>query len=140
ELQQLRYRNKFSYNISFEKKLLSEDFNVPPLLVQPYIENAIVNSIAPSDKKDLELSVKAKFDNGYVVYIIRDNGIGREKLNGALHQGVNEMGNEIDVVGERISILNRQWQVKGDVSVTDLYDNYGKPDGTKVEVKIKLVA
>jgi len=137
ELQQLRYRNKFSYNISFDKKLLSEDFDVPPFLVQPYIENAIVNSIAPCDKEDLELSIKAKFEEGYVVYTIKDNGIGRKKLNGTLNRGANEENTGIDVADEEISVLTKHWPEKYDVSVTDLYDNYGKPDGTKVEVKIR---
>src|SRR5579871_1777258 len=135
ELQQLRYQNKFSYNTSFEKKLLSEEFYVPPMLIQPYVENAIVNSIAPSDKKELELSIKARLDGDYIVYTIRDNGIGKKRMNGTMH--ANTSG--IDIAEERISILNQKQQANGEVSVTDLYDNYGKPDGTKVEVRIKIL-
>jgi len=137
ELQQLRYQNKFSYTTSFDKKLLSEDYHVPPLLLQPYVENAIANSIALSDKKDLELSIKAKLDNNYIVYTITDNGIGRKKLNGSPVQHAS--GTAIDVAEERISILNQRQQANSEVSTTDLYDNYGKPDGTKVEIRIKVV-
>jgi Histidine kinase len=141
ELQQLRYQNKFSYTTSFDKKLLSEDYQVPPLLIQPYVENAIVNSIGPSDKDDLELSIKARLDGEYIVYTIRDNGIGQKKMNGSLlHQNAsNDTGTGIDIAEERINILNQQQHANGEVSVTDLYDNYGKPDGTRVEVTIKVV-
>ncbi len=140
ELQQLRYQNKFSYTTSFDKKLLSEDYQVPPLLIQPYVENAIVNSIGPSDKQDLELSIKARLDGEYIVYTIKDNGIGEKKINGSLlHQNKSDVaGTGIDIAEERINILNQQQQAHGEVSVTDLYDNYGKPDGTRVEVTIKV--
>jgi LytS/YehU family sensor histidine kinase len=139
ELQQLRYHNKFSYSTSFDKKLLSEDFQVPPLLIQPYVESAILNSIAPSDKKDLELSIKAKLDGEYIVYTIKDNGIGRKRLNGTLYEGTIGESIGIDVTEERISILNKQQQARSETTVTDLYDTYGKPDGTKVEVRIKVL-
>ncbi len=137
QLQQLRNHKKFSFTTNFEKKLLSEDYHVPPLLIQPYVENAIANSIAPSDREDLELSIKAKLEDNYIVYTITDNGIGRKKLNGSSNQHASGTG--IDVAEERISILNQRRQANTEVSTTYLYDNYGKPDGTKVEIRIKIV-
>lgn len=139
QLQQLRYNNKFSYKTGFDKKLLSADYLVPPLLIQPYIENAITHGILPSDQKDLELSVKARLEKDYIIYTIKDNGIGRQKSAILSHQQNESQntGGGMGLTEERIDLLNKQQHAHGEVSITDLYDEYGKPCGTKVEVKIK---
>jgi LytS/YehU family sensor histidine kinase len=138
QLQQLRYNNKFSYKTRFDKKLLSSDCYVPPLLIQPYIENAIMHGIVPDDKNDLELSVKATLEDDYIIYTIKDNGIGRQKSAILSHQqNASQNGGGINLTEKRINILNKQQHARGEVSITDLYDEYGKPCGTKVEVKIK---
>jgi hypothetical protein len=134
ELQQLRYNNKFFYKTSFDKNLLSTDYQVPPLLIQPYIENAIMHGIVPSDKKGLELSIKARLEDDYITYTIKDNGIGRQKSTILNHHHLN---GGMNITEERINILNQQQHGHGEASVTDLYDEYGKPCGTKVEVRIK---
>ncbi|MBS1666220.1 MAG: histidine kinase [Bacteroidetes bacterium] len=140
ELQLLRYNNKFSFKTNFEKNLLSADCLVPPLLVQPYIENAIVHGLVPSDQKDLELTLKARLENGYVIYTIKDNGIGRQKAAILQNQSPTTKPNDaLSLPEERINILNQQNRANGEVHVTDLYDEYGKPSGTKVEVRVKSV-
>jgi histidine kinase len=138
ELQQLQHNYKFSYKTSFDRNLMRADCEVPPLLIQPYVENAIMHGIAPSDKKELELSIKARLESGYVIYTIKDNGIGRQKsaiLNEQNRSYVAIGG--MNITEERINILNHQRHSDGEATVTDLYDEYGKPSGTKVEVKIK---
>jgi LytS/YehU family sensor histidine kinase len=139
QLQQIRYNNKFSYKTSFEKKLLSADYQVPPLLIQPYIENAIMHGIVPGDKKDMELSVKARLEKNYIIYTIKDNGIGRQNsviLSHKQNESQN-VGGGMHLTAERINILNKQQHAHGEVTIADLYDDYGKPCGTKVEVKIR---
>jgi len=137
QLQQLRYNKKFIYKMNFDRNLTSEDHKVPPLLIQPYIEDAIANSIAPSDKKNLELSIKARTENGHIIYTIRDNGISRKKILIAFQQDhQDESKTETRAENGNIHILNNQNQLSRDVFVKDLYDEYGKPCGTVVEVKI----
>lgn len=139
QLQQLRYNKKFMYKMNFDRNLTSANHNVPPLLIQPYIEDAITNSIAPSDKKDLELSIKARIDTGHIIYTIKDNGIPRKKTLISLqldHQG--ESKTETRVENGSIHILNNQHQLSRDVFVKDLYNEYGKPCGTLIEVKLNI--
>ncbi len=138
ELQQLRYNNKFVYKMQFDRNLISVDYKVPPLLIQPYIEDAITNSIAPSDKKDLELSIKARLEKEQIIYTIKDNGIPRKKSS-LLFQGGDEkeLNTEHRTGDEQMHILAHQNQLNQDVVSKDLYDQYGKPCGTVVEVKIK---
>ena len=140
ELQLLRYNNKFSFKTNFDKNLLSADCLVPPLLVQPHIENAIIHGLVPSDRKDLELTFKARLDNDYVIYTIKDNGIGRQKAAILENQApTTKPADALSLTEERINILNHQNHSNGEVQITDLYDEYGKPSGTKVEVRVKSV-
>jgi LytS/YehU family sensor histidine kinase len=139
ELEQLRFDHKFSYQTIIDPELLNEDYSVPPLLIQPYVENAIIHGLAQSDKEDLRLLVAAKLDKGYIIYTIQDNGIGR-KQSAVYKQGnylYKSMGMEI--TQQRINVHNKQQQAAGEVTITDLQDEFGEPKGTKVQVKLKAI-
>jgi LytS/YehU family sensor histidine kinase len=139
ELEQLRFDHKFSYQTIVDPELLNEDYSVPPLLIQPYVENAIIHGLAQSDKEDLRLLVAAKLDKGYIIYTIQDNGIGR-KQSAVYKQGnylYKSMGMEI--TQQRINVHNKQQQAAGEVTITDLQDEFGEPKGTKVQVKLKAI-
>jgi len=140
ELEQLRFNNKFTYQAIVSPALQQGDYSVPPLLIQPYVENAIVHGLSPSDRTDLKLIVAATLEDDYIVYTIQDNGIGREKS--ATYKEQNKpshksMGMQITL--ERINIHNQKRQSKGEVAITDLFDEEGKAAGTKVQVRLKII-
>lgn len=140
DLELLRFNHNFCYVTDISKALLERDYQIPPLLIQPFVENAIVHGFAHSDKKNLELKVSAKPDGEYIVYTIEDNGAGRNqssvynKLNKPHHTS---MG--IQITQQRISIFNEQHDAKTSMNIEDLYDEPGQAAGTKVTVKIKAV-
>ena len=116
------------------------DYSVPPLLIQPYVENAIVHGLSPSDRSDLKLIVAASLEDDYIIYTVQDNGIGREKSASYKEQNKpshKSMGMQITL--ERINIHNQKLQSKGEVTVTDLFDDQGKAAGTKVQVRLKII-
>lgn len=140
ELEQLRFNHKFSFNIKADDELLNGDYKVPSLLTQPYIENAIVHGISQSEKDYLELNLEAKLEGDYIIYTIRDNGIGREKsrrFNSQNKPNHNSMG--LQLIEERINIFNLQQNGEGGVVITDLYDENHEPCGTRIELKIKAI-
>lgn len=139
ELEQLRFANRFLYITEFDQVLLSGEFNVPPLLIQPYVENAILHGLAQSDKDELRLTITVAFENDHVVYTIEDNGIGRQKAEEYRRNKLSHKGMGMKISQERISILNQQQAGMGAVEVTDLYGNDGQPEGTRVRVKFKAV-
>lgn len=140
DLEQMRFNNKFYYNEHIGPLLIQEDRNVPSLLIQPYVENAIVHGIAHSDRTDLKLTVSATLENDYIKYVIEDNGIGRSqaedynKLNKLHHKSVG-----LKITEDRIRLFNGEEDLNGYVKISDLYDDNDKPAGTKVEVKIKAI-
>lgn len=134
ELEQLRFNNKFSYQSNVDPQLLNGDYKVPSLLIQPYIENAIVHGIAHSDKNDLKISIKAELENDKIKYTILDNGIGRKQA--AEYNRQNKPGHKsvgLMITAERIAHFNKQSTTNGSVRITDLSEN-NSPSGTKVEI------
>jgi LytS/YehU family sensor histidine kinase len=110
---------------------------VPALLIQPYVENAILHGLANSDENDLNLTVTASLDNDKIKYIIQDNGVGRTKAseynnhNKPHHKSVG-----LKIAEQRIHVFNGA-KSNDPVLITDLYNKERHADGTKVEITIK---
>lgn len=138
DLQQLRFNNKFSYQTAIDPVLLDGDFKVPSLLIQPFVENAIEHGIAHSDKENLVLIVKASLKDEFIVYIVEDNGIGRNKAaeynrhNKPHHKSVG-----LTITTDRLRILNKKNNGENSIEIADLYNEKEEPSGTKVTLKIK---
>ena len=77
ELEALRFDQEFHYSISIDEELDVYLHEVPVLLVQPYIENAIIHGLMPKTG-DRELKVDFNEIENYIQCIITDNGIGRK--------------------------------------------------------------
>ncbi len=139
ELEQLRFANCFLYVTKFDPFLLTRDVSVPPLLIQPYVENAIIHGLAQSDKTELRLTITASFENDYVVYTIQDNGIGRQKAEMYRRNKLSHNGMGMKISQERLSILNQQQEAMGTIEVIDLYGDNGMSEGTRITVKFKAM-
>lgn len=140
DLEQLRFNHTFTYQTIIDPVLLDGDYRVPPLLIQPYVENAIVHGLAHSDRKDLRLLVTASLQHDYIHYSIQDNGIGRQKA--AVYNQQNKPHHAsvgLTITEERIGIFNAQQHGNGKVVITDLYNEQGNAAGTKVDITIKAV-
>ncbi|HEY9363767.1 MAG TPA: histidine kinase, partial [Chitinophagaceae bacterium] len=140
ELEGLRFNNKFTFELTIDPALSNGDYMVPPLLIQAYVENAILHGLSQSEADGLKLSITAALQNEYIIYIIEDNGIGREQSgkykqhNKPFHKS---LGSEL--TQERIDIFNLQHNAESGVVITDLYNKNNEPCGTQVQVKIKAL-
>ena len=137
ELEQLRFNHKFHFSTSVSQALLNNDYRVPPLLIQPFVENAIIHGLSHSEKDSLELKVTVKMEGKYIIYEIDDNGIGRaqaELYNSNKVHKHESVG--IKVTMERIAILNMHNKDKASLDITDLYNLAGEPAGTSVRLKL----
>ncbi len=140
ELEQLRYDHGFQFELCLDEALTHRDFAVPGLLIQPYLENAIIHGLSHSIGQDRLLQLKVQMDQDYLVYSIEDNGVGRAKS--ALYNERNQRRHKsrgMDISRERVHILNRQYAADGKIQITDLLSATGEPAGTKVEVSFKVL-
>ena len=137
QLEQFRSSNKFEYELKADDELLLGDYKVPPLLVQPFIENAIHHGLMNKIGKDKKLSVHVTIDSNAIKYIITDNGVGRKKaLDLKLLNKPEHVSYGIQISTERIHLYNRSTYPEN-IIITDLY-NDGMPAGTKVEINILI--
>jgi len=135
EMEQFRCNNKFTYNLTADQRLLHGDYKIPPLIIQPFIENAIHHGLLNKQDSNRQLNVSAQLKGDYIVYSIIDNGIGRKKA-GTLKE-INKPGQQsygINITRQRIHLHNKTC-IPNDVEISDL-DHGGSPAGTKVVVRI----
>jgi LytS/YehU family sensor histidine kinase len=135
ELEALRLDNKFTYHINIAPEILNGDYKVPPLVVQPFVENAIHHGLLNKIDAGRQLVIDVWAEGNYIHYAVTDNGVGRaraaayKELNRAGHES---MGMQISI--DRINLFNLHHN--GAVVITDLFDEQGAPAGTKVAVTL----
>lgn len=140
ELEQLRFDNKFSFEIINNVKLDNELISIPPLIIQPFIENAIWHGIM--HRKDVtggKLKIYFDVENENLKCTVEDNGIGRKKANELKKQNKPEhisLGTQI--TESRIDLINKLHKSKLKIDYIDLCDNNSNPIGTKVEITFPL--
>ncbi len=137
QLESLRFHHQFNYSIKIDNELDVQDNEIPFLLIQPYVENAIVHGIRHLDKPGL-LNISLTKGNGYIECIIEDNGIGRAKSMAIKANGNNHVSHGIPITSKRLELLNRGRENKTMVFITDLYDENKRPNGTSVKIQIPL--
>lgn len=145
EMEQLRSSNKFDYEIHVDPELINGDYKVPPMLLQPFIENAIHHGLRNKMSGKKHLYVSAQLGARDIVYIVSDTGVGRgmaeslRKINKPDHVSYG-----IGISRERLSMYNNQ-QGENDrrdneenLVINDLYDGEGLPTGTEVIIKLNI--
>jgi ligand-binding sensor domain-containing protein len=136
ELEQLRSNNKFSYTLQADEGLLSGHYKIPPLIIQPYIENAIHHGLNPLTDRKGELFLKAALKDTILEFTITDNGVGRKKAAVKDSVSPSHQSYGLQLTKERIHLFNEE---KGnDISIKDLYDEHGNPMGTTVVVLLNI--
>ena len=133
ELEKFRHENKFVAAIEADEELLQDDYKVPPLIVQPFVENAILHGLRYRKDNGGRLHIKVNRELNYIKYIIVDNGIGRNTNNKNVQKDKISYG--IDMTNERVKLFNNE--EKASVEIIDLFET-GKPAGTRVEVSLKI--
>jgi putative methionine-R-sulfoxide reductase with GAF domain len=141
ELEQLRFGENFSFSINKEEIIDEEEIKIPPMIIQPFIENAIWHGLMP---KTGDRFVKINFalqSDDQLVCTITDNGIGREAA-GRLRQAKNNetahKSKGLSLVDDRLNILQVQYGKPFNAAITDLVNKEGISTGTQVVLTIYL--
>jgi ligand-binding sensor domain-containing protein/anti-sigma regulatory factor (Ser/Thr protein kinase) len=140
ELESLRFEDKFEFSIVVDEKIDTSHYRIPPLLIQPYVENAIWHGLMHKEGKGL-LKIEMELDENIIVCTIEDNGIGREKAN-EIRKSQNRkyVSKGTNITGDRLRLINTLNNIKMDVHYFDLHDTDGKACGTKVIISFPLIS
>jgi PAS domain S-box-containing protein len=134
-LEMTRFESKFDFVLNVNSDIDADSFELPSLLIQPYVENAILHGLYNKPEKG-RLTIKIDEEDEHLIFKIEDNGIGRAeamKLREKNFPAHKSMG--IKVTEERLKLINQQ-NIAG-FEIEDLTLN-GEPCGTRVIIKIAI--
>jgi len=133
ETQQLRFNNVFSYTIEIDQLMDVSKIQVPPMLLQPFLENAIEYGLKEK-KEDGKLLLQIEKKGDELLFVILDNGVGRSVK--AKEEEVTEDLHATTIFKERLK-MRKKGEEKSFI-LQDLFDKNNNPSGTKVFFKLKL--
>ena len=136
ELEKLRFENKFTYTVTVDKNIDQEFVQIPPMIVQPYIENAIIHGLLHKKTRG-KLEIKFDLKNESIICTVLDNGVGRKKsMEIDKESGIKRKSRGMLITKARLEILNRQSDDQFSVLIDDLKDAKGDAKGTRVTLNI----
>lgn len=136
DLTVLRFEDKLDYTIQVEDGLQLNRLAVPPMILQPFIENAFIHGIAPKDGKG-HIALAFRIEHNQLICTITDNGIGR-KASAAMKLVSVQRSSGINITRERIALLNKKHDSTNTVEILDLTGKDGHAAGTQVILKLTL--
>lgn len=134
ELQALRFEHKFNFNIEVDKTLNIETTFIPPMLAQPFIENAIEHGLRLKQDQG-ELAIRFERSDQKIMLSVEDNGIGREKAaefsKYSAHKSL-----AMKIINDRITVLSKKFKDTYILEINDLYNEKGQATGTAICLQI----
>jgi len=134
-----RFSEKFNYEVIVEPDVDTRTIMVQPLIIQPFVENAIWHGLMHRKEAGRLIIKVSKLNSGEIRFIIEDNGVGRAKaaeLKSKKHGGNKSYG--LQITRSRLEAANRVNKGQAGFTVEDLYDSEGKPVGTRVILIVNI--
>jgi LytS/YehU family sensor histidine kinase len=119
--------------VDADRELLDDEAELPALLVQPFVENALWHGLANKEGAR-ELKIRFNATEKGMRCTVRDNGMGRNGF-GTKPDGHRSLGTEL--TNERLQLLTHRLQQKGSFVINDLKDTAGNPAGTEVVIELE---
>jgi sensor histidine kinase YesM len=139
EMETMRFKNKLNFTIETDLNLDTDLIEIPPLLLQPYVENAIWHGLMhKKDGGSVQIKIRQP-ETDRLQITITDNGIGRAKAAALKSKSVipgKSFG--MKLTGERIDLINQVYKTHAKVQVNDLTDTEGNAAGTEVVIEILI--
>lgn len=145
-LEAMSQGNRFVTNIDIDERIRHESTFIPVMLIQPFVENAIIHGLKHKIEGGGELNIRFNIEgkengtNGEqrcIVCEIEDNGVGRKKA-AEYEAGIRKdhKSAALEITQERLAQMNEPGKPESSVSIIDLEDAQGNPRGTKVIIRI----
>jgi sensor histidine kinase YesM len=137
EMESLRFDQRFEYSIEMEPSLQPDTVEIPSMLIQPYVENAIWHGLLHKETVGRLLIRFGKNEKGHLLVTVEDDGVGRKKaMELRSKQVLKKKSYGIQITEDRIALINRLNHIQASCTITDLYDIAGNPVGTRVVLEI----
>ncbi len=134
EMERMRFNDRFEFHFTVADEVQTEHLEIPPLLIQPYVENAIWHGLMHKKTPGL-LQVRVFYEGKKLCIEVEDNGIGRQRAMELKSRSatVNKsLG--MKVTAERLEVINQLYGTNAEVTTVDLMDENEEATGTKVKI------
>jgi len=138
DLEQLRFGPKLTYSITVDKSIRTADIQIPSMIIQPFVENAMLHGIMHREDGGT-VDIHFVLHEDWLEITIEDNGVGRAKS--ALYKSNNSETHHsigIEVATKRLEALKRNEHTPAGISIIDLVDDTDEGKGTKVVIEIPI--
>lgn len=140
DLENMRFNQRFDVEIRVDSSIDTEFTGIPPMIIQPYVENAIIHGLMNKKDGRCNLLIHMWQKEDYILCVVEDNGIGRENAMKIKEKsGLRQKSQGIIITRERLEILNSQLKNKISVEITDIKDAEGNAAGTRVRLVIPYI-
>lgn len=136
ELEALRFDASFEYAIHIDDTINADAEEVPMLIIQPFIENAILYGLLNKKEADKKLNICFRKEKNHIICEVDDNGIGRsaaKSIKSPYKKLTKSRG--LELTEKRLQKLHRSEEKN--IEIIDKMDTYGIPIGTRVIIKIQ---
>jgi LytS/YehU family sensor histidine kinase len=137
DIQKIRFEGKFDYEIHVEESINAQALGIPPMLAQPFLENALEHGLKMLGEKG-EIEVSFQSTKKKLVLRIKDNGVGRiQAAQQSTDAGYQSLSTQI--TKERLWVLNQQLKTKIDFHIEDVLDSKNQVAGTQITFYLPLI-
>jgi len=139
EMEAMRFKEKLKYHIDIDKGIDTDFIDIPPLLIQPYVENAIWHGLMHKEEGGtITIHIGMDDEQGLVI-TVEDDGIGMEKAEALKSKtAVQHKSFGTRLTAERIALINEKYKTSARVIITNLYNAAGNACGTRVTIKLPV--
>ncbi|MDN4166266.1 tetratricopeptide repeat protein [Cytophagales bacterium LB-30] len=139
ELEALRFDNNFSFDIYVNDSLDPDTVEIPTMILQPLIENAILHGLIPK-QGDRKLNISFEADSDMMEIRIEDNGIGRDASRKMQEGKIRQNPSRgLAVTEQRLSVLREKYGWQSSMHYHDMVDASGEPAGTCVILRFAIM-
>jgi tetratricopeptide (TPR) repeat protein len=138
QMESMRFKDKLQYNIVVDENVDSNFIEIPPMLLQPYVENAIWHGLMHKEEGGkIDVSVVVMPNEPVLIISIQDNGVGRKKSAALISHVVGRHTSYgTKVTSERLELINKVYKTGASVTTDDVLNESGEIAGTLVTIKI----
>ncbi|MEM8898066.1 MAG: histidine kinase, partial [Bacteroidota bacterium] len=135
EAEKIRFEDSFSYEIVMDEGVEAEEVMIPTMMLQPFVENAIIHAFKRNSKGGL-LTLRYRIEGKQLICEVGDNGIGRQAT--ATQRPEDHKSKATEITLQRLALIREKTGEPASLEIIDLFDSDNEPAGTRVEIRLPL--
>ncbi len=136
DLQKLRFGDKFEYNITMPEGIETEFISIPPMITQPFVENALEHGFGHSTSANNELEIAITESKDQLTILIEDNGVGIDR---SLEiEKKKEKSMAIRITKDRLKFLSKRTGKPASIDIADLSRLNPNTSGTRIQLNLPI--